>query len=64
MAIESYPESETGVEQKFSVKSDVWSFGVVVYELFSEGDDPPYISIDNLREGERLAKPEKATEKM
>lgn len=43
------PESLT--ESKFSVVSDVWSFGVVLYELFTHSDknsSPPAVS-DNLK---------------
>lgn len=39
------PESLT--ESKFSVASDVWSFGVVLYELFTHSDknsSPPAVS--------------------
>ncbi|XP_055302602.1 platelet-derived growth factor receptor alpha-like [Sitodiplosis mosellana] len=61
MAVESHPEER---EQKFSVKSDVWSFGVVIWEIFSEGGDPSSISLSNLRRGFRLEKPTKATEQM
>lgn len=61
MAIESRPEE---VEPKFSVKSDVWSFGVVLWELFSEGGDPYFIAIEDLSDGIRLEKPEKATREM
>lgn len=38
------PESLT--ESKFSVASDVWSFGVVLYELFTHSDknrSPPMV---------------------
>lgn len=47
------PESLT--ESKFSVASDVWSFGVVLYELFTYIDkskSPPAVSIKlmNLRD--------------
>lgn len=61
MAIESRPEED---EPKFSVKSDVWSFGVMLWELFSEGDDPYFISKEDLSDGIRLRKPEKVTETM
>ncbi|XP_055306226.1 integrin-linked protein kinase-like isoform X2 [Sitodiplosis mosellana] len=60
MAIESFPEEN---EPKFSVKSDVWSFGVVLWELFSEGNDPDYVPLDNLKYGLRLRKPKKGYER-
>lgn len=40
------PESLT--ESKFSVASDVWSFGVVLYELFTyieKSKSPPAVSV-------------------
>lgn len=40
------PESLT--ESKFSVASDVWSYGVVLYELFTHSDklcSPPTVCI-------------------
>lgn len=40
------PESLT--ESKFSVASDVWSFGVVLYELFTYSDkncSPPMVPV-------------------
>uniref|UniRef100_A0A8B9KVB1 Tyrosine-protein kinase n=1 Tax=Astyanax mexicanus TaxID=7994 RepID=A0A8B9KVB1_ASTMX len=43
------PESLT--ESKFSVASDVWSFGVVLYELFTYSDkicSPPAVSLPDL----------------
>uniref|UniRef100_A0A8D0AQ50 Tyrosine-protein kinase n=1 Tax=Sander lucioperca TaxID=283035 RepID=A0A8D0AQ50_SANLU len=43
------PESLT--ESKFSVGSDVWSFGVVLYELFTYGDkncSPPAVFMDKM----------------
>ncbi|XP_041666012.1 tyrosine-protein kinase JAK2a [Cheilinus undulatus] len=43
------PESLT--ESKFSVASDVWSFGVVLYELFTFGDkncSPPAVFMDKM----------------
>ncbi|XP_033744660.1 hepatocyte growth factor receptor-like [Pecten maximus] len=47
---------------KYSSKSDVWSFGVVLWELITRGNSP-YAVVDNwdmykyLKEGRRLPKP-------
>ena len=32
---------EAAVQNVYSIKSDVWSFGIVLYEIFTHGD-PPY----------------------
>ena len=56
MAIESLKSFE------YSFKTDVWSFGITLYELFSLGE-VPYSTIDNqqlldfLENGQRLARP-------
>lgn len=54
----------------FSTKSDVWSFGIVFWELFSLGMEP-YTGMDTgeslykkLKNGYRMEKPEYATENM
>ena len=31
---------ESLIEDKYSTKSDVWSYGVVVWELYTCGQDP------------------------
>ncbi|XP_012992461.1 tyrosine-protein kinase JAK2a [Esox lucius] len=52
------PESLT--ESKFSVASDVWSFGVVLYELFTHSDkncSPPAVFMDQMgsdRQGQMI----------
>ncbi|XP_074642809.1 tyrosine-protein kinase yes-like isoform X2 [Tubulanus polymorphus] len=55
---------EAAVNKKFSVKSDVWSFGILLYEIITHGRIPyagmsnQQILVDTLN-GYRLPKPEK-----
>jgi c-src tyrosine kinase len=38
-------------DRRYSTKSDVWSFGVVMYELFARSDPYPLISPVNVAMG-------------
>nr|XP_006008797.1 PREDICTED: tyrosine-protein kinase Mer-like [Latimeria chalumnae] len=63
MAIESLSESI------FTTKSDVWSFGITMWEIFSRGKTP-YPGVQNhemydfLQEGHRLKKPTECLDKL
>lgn len=58
---------ESLADNKYSTKSDVWSFGILMWEIFSFGD-VPYCAVpvedlhSRLRSGIRLAKPDQATD--
>jgi serine/threonine protein kinase len=60
---------EAIMEKLFSEKSDVWAFGVLMFEVFSMGQDP-YAEIPTgqllkfLRNGSRMQRPELATNKI
>lgn len=64
MAIESI---EYGI---LSIESDIWSFGIVVWELFSLGTEPYQDMMSDINfyqkliEGYRMQQPEYATNEM
>lgn len=56
-------------DRVFTSKSDVWSFGILLWEIFTYGHNPyPTIPIQNLfallKSGYRMEKPTKSTEEM
>ncbi|PFX18599.1 Epidermal growth factor receptor [Stylophora pistillata] len=60
---------ESLIEKRFTTKSDVWSFGVTMWEIFSFGDKP-YKDVENrrlpefLESGNRLPCPPKCSQKV
>ncbi|CAD6191632.1 unnamed protein product [Caenorhabditis auriculariae] len=60
---------ESLVQEEFSVKSDVWSFGIVIFEMYSLGEVPfsdiePTELILHLQNGLRPKRPLLATDKV
>lgn len=61
------------VYKYFTAKSDVWSFGVVLWEIFTLGDTPysdifrdmdTELFVKFLKDGNRLQRPELITDEM
>lgn len=58
------------IEQKFTKKSDVWSFGVVMWEVMSYCQDKPYVGVEpffmkeHLAGGGRLRQPDNCDDNM
>uniref|UniRef100_A0A915KID4 Protein kinase domain-containing protein n=1 Tax=Romanomermis culicivorax TaxID=13658 RepID=A0A915KID4_ROMCU len=60
---------ESLTEYKFTSASDVWSFGVLLFELITLGDGPypeidPHLMENYLKTGKRMAKPENCPDQL
>ncbi|KAJ7379920.1 hypothetical protein OS493_012680 [Desmophyllum pertusum] len=61
---------ESLLKQRFTTKSDVWSFGVTMWEIFSYGQHKPYSEIESqelprfLEDGKRLSCPQQCPPKV
>jgi serine/threonine protein kinase len=58
---------ESLIENRYTSKSDVWSFGILLWEIFSFGNSPyPTVAVEHLfellKQGYRMNKPEHATD--
>jgi serine/threonine protein kinase len=60
---------ESVLDRKYSVASDVWSFGVLMWEVFSRGERPygninASVVMGHILQGGRLEKPEECIEEV
>ena len=49
-------------ERKFTTESDIWSFGILLWEIITMGDspyshDPPELYLEKIRDGNHLEQP-------
>ena len=60
---------EAASQKKFSIKSDVWSFGIFLYEVITHGQPPyPHMTIvqvlESVQQGYRIPQPYKCPEEL